>query len=223
MIITSVLTFVALSVKGQPNKVHHAGALMQIMHEGKLGANASLDSLAQENVYGLGALDSLSGEFMIDDGRIFVSQVSNEKESVFENKSSRATLLVYSQVNEWEAFDFKDKDLDAGLKKVAKEKNLTGPFPFMLKGSFPGLDYHIINFDPSKDQISDHKKSALKSSLADKDVRVLGFYSTSHQGIFTHHNSNVHMHVICHKEKRMGHVDKLDLADASFTLLVPKS
>lgn len=32
--------------------------------------------------------------------------------------------------------------------------------------------------------------------IEEESVEVVGFFSTKHQGVFTHHNSFVHMHLI---------------------------
>ena len=41
--------------------------------------------------------------------------------------------------------------------------------------------------------IADHKEGSFKSSMNNQEVVIVGFYSDRHQGIFIHHDSNVHI------------------------------
>jgi acetolactate decarboxylase len=52
-------------------------------------------------------------------------------------------------------------------------------------------------------------------------VEVVGFFSTEHKGIFTHHDSFLHMHLISSDEKEMGHLDELEIE--SMKLYLPKN
>lgn len=36
---------------------------------------------------------------------------------------------------------------------------------------------------------------------------LVGFYSSQHHGIFTHHGSDTHVHVVLAEENASGHVD----------------
>ena len=42
---------------------------------------------------------------------------------------------------------------------------------------------------------------------------MLGFYSDSHHAIFTHHTTNMHMHVKTDNNEIAGHVDALVLGE----------
>jgi len=201
--------------------VKYVGTLMEIMHLGNLEAKASLDSMSLSGIYAVGALDSLSGEILIENGMIYVSKKQGETISVENESSEPAVLLVYSHVDEWTEFSVSGSDLEYLIAEKAKEAELATPFPFMLKGNFENIDFHVISFDPSITAISNHKEGAYKSSLANEDVVIVGFYSDKHQGIFTHRDSNVHMHVRNVAGDKMGHVDGLVIGGNSFTLLLP--
>jgi acetolactate decarboxylase len=45
--------------------------------------------------------------------------------------------------------------------------------------------------------------------LRDREVEVSGFYSDKHAGIFTHHDSSVHMHLLTGDRKLSGHLDRI--------------
>jgi acetolactate decarboxylase len=49
--------------------------------------------------------------------------------------------------------------------------------------------------------------------MENTEVEMLGFYSDSHKAIFTHHTSNVHIHMRTVDDKLAGHVDDLILGD----------
>jgi acetolactate decarboxylase len=55
----------------------------------------------------------------------------------------------------------------------------------------------------------------------DKPAEVLGFFSTRHQTIFTHHDSFLHMHLITTDKKWMGHLDELTINPQKISLLIP--
>lgn len=56
--------------------------------------------------------------------------------------------------------------------------------------------------------------------LFNENVEIVGFFSTQHKGVFTHHDSYVHMHLITKDESKMGHVDELEIR--KLKLYLPK-
>ena len=57
--------------------------------------------------------------------------------------------------------------------------------------------------------------------LLNEDVTIIGFFSTEHKGIFTHHDSTIHLHLITKDESKMGHLDALEIDNMQ--LYLPKS
>jgi acetolactate decarboxylase len=53
------------------------------------------------------------------------------------------------------------------------------------------------------------------------DAKILGFYSTKHHAIFTHHSTNSHMHFYHELSGLFGHVDELVLSE-KVILQIPK-
>ncbi len=97
-------------------------------------------------------------------------------------------------------------------------------FPFLLEGKAGKIDWHVISRDPN-DKIHTHEKhknSGLHRTLLAESVRIVGFYSKNHQGIFTHHTSNIHMHFITDDKRLTGHIDALKIMKA-IKLSVPKT
>ena len=221
-----ILVLLLVSCRENPNKtiqVNLAGSLKEVMHQGQLGSQVYLDTLAKPGVYALGALDSLSGEVLIEDGQVWISKVIDDHLRVHQNPRAGAALLVYSEVKEWAELEVSATDLDELLLAESAKMSLSAPFPFIIKGSFPRLQYHVINYDAQGGSISQHKQGALEGQLSRQIVNILGFYSREHQGLFTHHGSYTHMHVRTPDGDIMGHVDEIELGNGTFTLLLPKS
>lgn len=205
------------------NTLTRIGTLMSIMHQGQLSANIKLDTVNLKNVWGLGALDSLRGEVLILDGKPYKSFVVDSTSTIEIDVELEASLLVYTVVNEWDTLLVsKIDDLDWLIKTKLDERKVTKPSPFLLIGNPDSLDYHVINFDSRISDISEHKEGAFNGSLSNEEVTILGFYSTKDKGIFTHHDSNLHMHVMNEQKSVMGHIDSFEAGNNSFILLFPK-
>ncbi len=211
-------------------EVYHAGALRKTMQQGFTGSAACLDSLAgREGLYGLGAVAGLKGEFIIVNGKVVRSHVSNGSISTDPSYTGGATLLVYAHVEEWKAGPLSIRledmdDLQSFIKKTASDRGVdtTKPFPFILEGRFASLKWHIIDW-PEDDAVHTHEKhksSGLNGKLTDEPARILGFYSESHQGIFTHHTSFLHLHALSDSMSAAAHVDDIK-ADERVMLFLP--
>ena len=66
-----------------------------------------------------------------------------------------------------------------------------------------------------------HKESGLNGTLANRRVQIIGFYSTKHKAVFTHHTTNMHMHFKTDDNAIAGHIDDLSF-NQTVTLKLPK-
>lgn len=214
----------------QTVSVEHYGVLREIMREQKLEVNANLlDYESIANLYALGALEGLSGEILILDGKPLHSYSKEGSLVIDRSFNWKATLLVASQVSAWEAVKIdtvinENSDLQAMVFREAQRLgiNTDEAFPFMLKGNIDSIEWHVINAKEAIAQNHDaYKAAGLKGTGQYKAASVLGFYSNQHEGIFTHHGSYLHMHFINEEESVMGHVDALK-NDGSLSLWLPK-
>ncbi|WP_299117267.1 acetolactate decarboxylase [uncultured Winogradskyella sp.] len=209
--------------------VKHSGALRTIM-SGNIQPVISLDTLSKmKNLYALGAVDNLKGEIQIFDSQPSNSFVVDSSLQIKDSYNLKASLLVYAEIKAWESFEIKNcttkSDLEEQIFKIATEYNIdtNKPFPFLLEGNVKSLDWHVINWKDG-DTIHNHKKhkeSGLNGTLQNKDVEIIGFYSTKHKAIFTHHTTNIHMHFKTEDDAIAGHIDNL-LLNNSITLKLPK-
>jgi len=223
LIITiSIILGSCTSKKEYAVTVDNIGALKEIMHQGKFQARVKLDTLAQKGIYGLGAADSLGGEVMIVDGVVYESIVQDTTAIVNENANAEATLLVYAKVHKWDTLlvNNLDTDLEAFIARKAESHKLIAPFPFIVSGR-PRVKYHVINFDAKNGDIKNHKGGAYYDEINNEVSIVLGFYATDAKGIYTHHDSDVHMHVLNKNKTVMGHVEAIDFDGDNFQLLLP--
>jgi acetolactate decarboxylase len=200
------------------------------MHKNDLTAKADLSSLAgTPHVYALGALENLKGELLIWDGQPFISQQLDSFVTIEHSLDYQAALLVYSSVQKWEEIEIPDniftyQDLEEFILQTAISRQLDTalPFPFLVKGKVQGLNWHVINW-PDGDSVHTHQKhktSGAYGKILKTEVDILGFYSAHHHAIFTHHSTNMHMHVKTKDGKLAGHVDDLEIG--KMTLYIPK-
>ena len=209
------------------------GALFKIMHEGRTERTVDLNELSgQKGLYGLGALEGLSGEVTIWNGEVWRSKPDGNGGALAtrdEKTSDGATLLVTTEVAKWQeisvdkAVDF--PSLDSFIQQAATQAgiNTNEAFAFRIEGTVRKLDWHVI--DGSKIPANAHghaahMKTAVRGKVVDGDARILGFYSPKHHAVFTHHDTNTHAHVILDTPLMTGHVDHVDIA-AGARLFLP--
>lgn len=196
--------------------INIAGAMRNVMWKGELNGIIDLDTITEnKGVYGLGPISFLKGEILINDGEVFVSRVLTDSTmSVSKGSKIKAPFFVYATVKEWEEFDVPKrikniKDLETYLSKktVAAKK----PFAIKLIGQVSSAQIHIQNL--ANGSIVSSPKEAhqgqVNYQLQEEDVEIIGFFSTEHKGVFTHHDSFLHLHLITKDELKMGHLDSV--------------
>lgn len=202
-------------------KVEYKGALKNIMRKGDLSAKVELSKFQNtKNLFALGAIEDLKGEIQIFDGQPYNTFVKNDIIMLDSTFSKSATLFVSSIVENWVTFQIPNqvktmKDLEQYVERIAYENQIDTkePFPFLVIGTPDLLDWHVINWKEG-DKVHSHKKhveSGLNGTLENQKVEMLGFYSDSHHAIFTHHTTNMHIHMKMDNNKIAGHVDDVIL------------
>lgn len=198
------------------------------MWQGALGPVIQLDTIdPQEGLYGLGPLSYLQGELLIKDGIAYVARVvSDSSMRVERSPELTAPFFVYTHVQDWEVVPLPDSvqdlaSLEAHIHRLAQHR--PEPFPFQLRGLVQDADIHIQNLAPGS-KVSNPQEAhqgQVNYTLQALPVDIVGFYSTSHQGVFTHHDSFVHLHLITRDESQMGHLDALHFSADQMQLLLP--
>lgn len=195
-----------------------AGAMKNVMWKGELDGIIMLDTIKnRKGLYGLGPESFLTGELLINDGQAYVSRVLPDSTMTVEKTFHvSAPFFVYSNVNEWQELELPEhiktlKELETFIDE--KTTNLERPFTFKLSGQIVKAIIHIQNL-PKGTKVSsptEAHQGQTNYNLQNEDVVIVGFFSTAHQGIFTHHDSFLHMHLITKDESKMGHLDEIEL------------
>ena len=234
IIANAILILLTISCQNSDKKstiteVKYSGVLRTLM-SGNIEPVISLDSLStKKHLYALGAVEKLKGEIQIFDGKPSNSFVVDSILQMRDSYKLKASLLVYAEVEEWTTSKISNitskSDLEELILETAKGSgiNTEKPFPFLLEGTIASLDWHVINWKDT-DSIHNHKKhkeSGLNGTLNNKYVEILGFHSTKHKAIFTHHTTNMHMHFKTKNNTIAGHIDDLELSE-TLTLKLPK-
>ncbi|WP_108114580.1 acetolactate decarboxylase [Kordia periserrulae] len=202
-------------------------AMKNVMWKGELQGKIQLDTIAtKKGLYGIGPLSYLQGELLINDGKSYVSKVTSDSTmNVEETYNVSAPFFVYANVNNWMTiplpYEIKTiKDIEALVDE--ETKTFKRPFAFKLKGTVKSATIHIQNL-PKGTKVSSPKEAhqgQTNYELANEDVEIIGFFSTEHKGIFTHHDSNIHLHLITKNKDKMGHLDAMEID--KMQLFLPK-
>jgi len=199
------------------------------MRMGQLQATINPDTISNKNgLCGIGPLENLKGEIMIIDGESFVSRVKGIDGMEVENTfNAPAPFFVYANVSQWEEVSIpKFVNNLASLEKFLTDLSTkrTTPFAFKLSGEVSEALIHIVNL-PDGRKISSREEAhegLVKYTITMESCDLIGFFSTEHQTVFTHHDSYIHVHLINHKRTKMGHLESLIFRPGFMKLYLPK-
>lgn len=200
-------------------EVKVAGAMRNIMMQGNFKAYANLDTLSKANLYGLGAIEDLKGEFMVLNGEVLSSAKQNKKIVNKTNTVKKAALFVYSYVRNWKSITIQANinsytDLEKCITTTAKENSIdtTQAFVFKIEATPSATNFHIIDWEKGKKHtMKNHKQFAYSGKTVNSNVKMLGFYSDHHHSVFTHHTTNMHIHILDSVSKNIGHLDDVKI------------
>ena len=210
------------------NKVNISGAMMNVMHKGELAGTISLDTIQnKQHLYGLGPVEYLKGEILITDGKSYVSTVAKDGSiAVDETYHVKAPFFVYEYVDNWKEISLPDsiqtiQQLESFLDQTTT--NHTRPFAFRVTANIAQCEIHIVDLPAgiTVHSPADAHQNQKSFILKNESAEMTGFFSTTHQGIFTHHDSYVHMHLITADKKKMGHLENLLMIKGTAKLYLP--
>ncbi|MDH3628715.1 MAG: hypothetical protein OES25_13800 [Acidobacteriota bacterium] len=196
------------------------GALRGMFHEDQTGEMVALSSLLPDTeLYAVGALADLAGEVTVIGGEAYLSypdEAGGTRTEQTRQSDVGATLLVVTAVPSWRdvvtehAIPF--DELDDAIAKLATVSgmDLDGRIPFLLEGTFDDLQWHVIDGSRLISGGSSHKDHQAASVIERRDrasATLVGFYSSSDQGVFTHMGSKTHIHCVLDEPLSSGHVD----------------
>ena len=190
------------------------------MWKGQLGPSIALDSLRDRpGLCAVGPLTGLQGEITCLHGSCFVSRVSASGDMIVEHTfDAAAPFLVYAQVTAWDTVTLPTIYRGiAGLQAFVDSltQDAERPFALQLSGRVASARIHIQNHPDGATISSPTEAHAgqVKYHLLDEEVDVVGFFSTEHQGVFTHHDTYLHLHLITRDRRSMGHLEGVEWGD----------
>ena len=217
-----------VSAQSANPEVRVVGEMRDVMWKGKLAGKIDLDTVAgRAHMYGLGPVEYLAGEILILDGRAYRSTVVSEDAMKVEATSGlRAPFFGYGIVPSWREVELPDSvqtiaQLERHLDRLSAD--LERPFLFKLSGIVERATIHVVNLPKGATVSSPQEAHQGKQSyvLSREEAEIIGFFSTQHQSIFTHHDTWLHMHLITADRKQMGHLDDLEIGHGSMKLFLP--
>ena len=225
-----MFTLTCLNARAQNsgNAVKIVGQMKDAMWKGQIFGKIYLDTIAdKKNLYGFGPVEYLAGEILIIDGKSFKSSVdslSNMK--VEETYDLKAPFFAYANLKNWKEQALADsiqtiKQLEQYLEQSTKTSSR--PFMFKLSGIIEQATIHIVNL-PKGAKVSSPEEAhqgQMNYQINKEHAEIIGFFSTTHKTIFTHHDTFLHMHLITTDRKKMGHLDQLLLQKGSIKIYLP--
>lgn len=210
----------------QNGPVVATGAMRNTMFNGQLAGLIQLDSTAKPGTYGIGPVEFIHGELMLWDGHVYRSTAQGDSAMLVEERpESKAPFFVHQVVKEWTEVALPDSvtdlpTLDAFL--TARYASVGEPFAFKLMGTVSEVHAHIVDVSPGTviNGPDDAHRENKHFTLRERTMDLLGFFSTRHKAVFTHHDTNIHVHAITAERNWMGHVERLRFLPGRLTLLV---
>lgn len=214
--------------KIQPS-VQLTGAMRNVMWKGELSGSIRLDTISpSDHLYGIGPMEGLRGEILVFDGITYVSRVvDGSRMKVDENAGVSAPFFAHAWISRWQETVLPDSIQDlSGLEKFLDKlrENDDSPTLFRLKGHFRAADIHVVDLPEGtvvRSPDDAHRGLRRYGSPGALNADVLGFYSRRHKSVFTHHDTNIHLHLIDETRQWMGHVDTLCFDPGRAILMLP--
>ncbi len=210
------------------NEVKIVGEMKNVMWKGQLYGNIKLDTIYNKtNLYGLGPVEYLSGEILIIDGKAYKSTVvSDTTMKVEETYDIKAPFFGYANISRWTQQTLPDsihtmQQLEQYLDKVTKSS--PRPFMFKLSGTVEQATIHIVNL-PKGSKVSSPNEAhngQKNYELINEPSEIIGFFSTNHKAVFTHHDTYLHMHLMTTNLQKMGHLDEVLFKKGTMKLYLP--
>lgn len=226
----TILALISCSSKAQQtiNEVKVVGEMKNVMWKGQLYGNIKLDTISNKtNLFGLGPVEYLAGEILIIDGKSYKSTVvSDTTMKVKETYEIKAPFFGYANISKWTEQTLPDsiqsiQQLEQYLDNLTKSS--LRPFMFKLTGTVEKATIHIVNL-PKGSKVSspdEAHKGQKNYELKNEESEIIGFFSTEHKAIFTHHDTYLHMHLMTTDRQKMGHLDEVLLKKGTIKLYLP--
>lgn len=225
-----VLILGLVTLQSAFSQVKHAGAMSEMGASG-FTPTISLDSLQRyKSLVALGPLGKMQGEITVVEGKVYAGiSHPDGKTEVKGDWLVQAPFLVYAEVSDWEKISFEGNaesitELEKLIGQVVESAgvNLNEPFFFRIQGVFPQMTTHIVT--PRSPEIPGYLENQNQKNYehAYAAGELIGVYSKVGKRIYTHHDSEMHIHFLSEKRDFSGHLDRFSGALDGLNLLLPK-
>ncbi|MGM0636400.1 MAG: acetolactate decarboxylase [Bacteroidota bacterium] len=212
------IVFILIAWTNTAQVVHTAGMAKNVMKGIDLSPHIELDSVSKNQLFLLGPAEDLQGEITVIDGKLRKSSIEKGEIVTTDDFVQKLPFAVYAYVNNWSEKHLMVewnslKDIENEMASYAEEYQVGEAFPFIIEAKYDALTFHIIMRDLEEKEHSheSHKKAKVKFDRANKRAQFLGFYSTQHEGVFTHKGQFIHLHYLDETAQETGHVDELSI------------
>jgi hypothetical protein len=172
--------------------------------DGERDAKIEVASLAgKQGLYVVGPIARLSGKTNIIGSTPTRASVGPDGAvQVRRSFDTGAPFLAWAEFSSWRDEDL-PRDvrsiagLEALLSRRAAGEGLGEAFPFLLEGEAANVDFHVVNADPERlhaTSMQAHKEIEAHFETGRSGVTLVGFYSTTQQGVFVHRGALTHVH-----------------------------
>jgi acetolactate decarboxylase len=218
------------TVAGPGYGLRFIGSMRKTIMMGKRNALLDLKSLkGTPHLYGIGPIEGLTGEVTIADGRMALARIGADRAvHVTENYDAAVPFFVWAEVPQWQTVALAGSistyaALEDFIGVAGQKAAFAAAFPFVVTGRAKHIGYHVVDAKPETPSgMASHQTIQIPFALDRVEVTLVGFWSKSHQGIFTPMGSNMHVHVQTADNSSSGHVETLDLTQYEMTLGLPK-
>jgi len=190
--------------------------MKDVMWKGELFGKINLDTIRNKHhLFGFGPMAYLRGEILILDGVPYQSTVNDKQEILVEQADNiLAPFFAYANIQNWNSISLPDQlrnlnDLEYFLDSICSDREM--PFFFKLSGRIDSAHIHVVHLPEGSSVRSpeDAHQNIVHCRMGSSEVHIIGFYSRNHQTIFTHHDTNMHLHLITCDLKKMGHLESV--------------
>ena len=202
--------------------------MSDVMWKGDIAGKISTDSLSDDNAYGLGPIEYLSGEVLLFEGQTFISKVTDSiNHQVIRTNSIKAPFFVYSKHS-----DLMDIPVAPSKFSLKSTEHLIDSiyadydYPLLVRidGVFQDLTIHSVNLPEGSSVSSPDQAHEGLTKYDYKNISgsIICFFSRNHKAIFTHNDSYFHAHFISDDLSVMGHLDSVSFNSKEATFKVSK-
>lgn len=204
------------------------GSVHEVMMEGSVDGKVGLGEVATgDGAHGLGALSGLRGEATVIAGETCLAYPDGPdriRVELTRAPTEDAALFVVANVSAWLPVpiprDLAHGELDGFIGEAARSRGWDGAraFPFVIEGPVRRLAWHVVDGSRLGDGAGGHGahlEASVRGELTGGSPVMVGFYSTQHQGVFTHHGAASHIHFIDRARRVCGHVDDVGVGSGA--------